>query len=121
MTAIHRIAAAAMLFVTTAAANAPAAAEDMKMAALSAPSVQTLLETAVVGEHGQVIGSVEGVIARADGSPQYLYLSLGGFFGIGAEGVLMPWGSVRYDSKEQFLRVEERALDQRETMEMAVD
>jgi hypothetical protein len=54
--------------------------------------------TAVRRPHGEMIGHIERLmIDKVSGKVSYAILSFGGFLGIGANLLPLPWGKLRYN------------------------
>lgn len=81
-----------MLALTAGAASAQTGPAETRAAATAplataAPSVDSLMNRAVIGSDGQAIGKVTDVILGPDGQAQLIVIRSGGFLGIGGKDI----------------------------------
>ena len=67
--------------------------------------IDELLDAEVVDVSGEDLASVDGVLVAPDGRLTHVVVSYGGFLGIGAKQVLLPWERVSYNAALGTLRI----------------
>ncbi len=101
------LASAAMISVglLSSGASAQGAAQTVDLAKVD---VQTLsagyraskvIGSDVVNEAGTTIGEIEDVLVSSDGKQPYAVLSIGGFLGLGARLVVVPYETLQFGDK----------------------
>jgi len=67
--------------------------------------IDELLDAEVIDIGGEDLASVDGVLVAPDGRLTHVVVSYGGFLGIGAKQVLLPWQRVSYNAALGTLRI----------------
>lgn len=67
--------------------------------------VAEVLDADVIDAAGEDIASVEDVLMDRDGKLSHVVVSYGGFLGIGAKEVLIPWEQVSFNAAQETLQI----------------
>lgn len=67
--------------------------------------VAEVLDADVIDATGEDVASVEDVLMDPDGKLSHVVVSYGGFLGIGAKEVLIPWEQVSFNAAQETLQI----------------
>ena len=59
-----------------------------------------VIGSSVVNDANETIGKIDDILISSDGKQPYAVLSIGGFLGMGAHLVVVPYDSLRYADKK---------------------
>jgi len=108
--AISLLAAAAIVAVLAGPAFAQGAPQTLALTRLDPQTLATGLRTSkVVGspvfnEANETVGTIDDLIVTPNDQVPFAVLSVGGFLGVGAKFVVVPYGALEVDDKRMLLR-----------------
>jgi sporulation protein YlmC with PRC-barrel domain len=84
---------------SSAAAPAPTGTADAAAEARASLRASRIIGSNIYNEQNESVGGVDDLMLRGEGGPVVVIISVGGFLGIGARNVAVPFTELRYDSE----------------------